>query len=206
MTILEYRNKLAELIAQSKEKAIEEAVVPAANKLLATVKNRIQRQGKKTDGSAIGTYSTEPMYASRDQFDKKSAFKPIGKNEKKRKTTQVFDIGTQKKRSVPITADFRQRKSMYLEQGYKQLRDIQGKPTDKINFTYSGDLMLAYQQQQKDKSILQGLTSELEALKREGLEGRFGKTLTPMKEEINEYQKDVAKSLQQQQLKILKGA
>lgn len=201
-----YRDKLKELLDRSNQKALEERIVPAANKLLATVKNRIQRDGERSDGSKIGQYSTKPIYVSADQFDKKSSFKPIGKNETKRKTTQVFAIGSQKKKSVAITNQFRERKSMFLLEGYKQLRDIQGKPTQFINLTYRGDLMASYQQQVTNNAILQGLISQVEALKRSGLEARLGQILKPQKSEIDQYREDVTKMEKEQIINAFRNA
>lgn len=207
MDLHEYSDKLKEIIERSKEKALERIIVPPANKMLATIKNRIQLDGENSEGRRIGNYSTASMYVTQDQFDKRSSFKPIGKNEKKRKTVQVFDIGTRKKKSVAVKEDYTLRKSMYLQEGYKELRDIQGKPTDKVNATYRGDLILSYQQQQTANAVLQGLTSEQEKLKREGLEKHFGgKIMAPQKEEIDQYKKEVAEIQKTEIIKLFKGA
>src|SRR5882672_2519040 len=51
-------------------------LVPPSLKLLATIKNRIQKEGKNSEGGNIGDYSTNPIYVTRDKFVKKSSFKP----------------------------------------------------------------------------------------------------------------------------------
>ena len=92
---------------------------------------------------------------------------------------------------------------MYLPQGYKQLRDIQGRPTGKMNFTYSGDLLASYVMQKTAKSVLLGLNSEEQAKKRLGLQKRFGKVFYAQKEEIAEYSKEVTEQAKKLTLSIL---
>ncbi len=172
MTPQEYLQRLKSLRDNATEKVVENIIVPNANELLANIKNRIVRDKKNSSGSSIGQYSTKPIYASVDQFDKRGAFKPIGKRGKTKKT-------------------------MYLPAGYKQLRDIQGKPTDSVNLNYTGSLMLSYQMQVKGKEVLLGLTNQESAKIRQGLEngtrGRkgYGKVFYATQQEIANYNKNV---------------
>lgn len=199
-----YNNKLRFLVERAKDKALERIIVPPANKLLATIKNRVQRKGENTSGGKIGNYSTKPMYASRDQFDKKSSFKPVTK---KYISTDAKAPKTVKGRNVLGTIYSEKGKTMYLQQGYKELRDVQGKPTDKVNLTYRGDLMNSYQQVVEQNAVVQGLTLESEKKKREGLEKRFGgQLLHPQKQEIETYRKDVTEIAKTESVKIMKGA
>jgi len=78
-------------------------------------------------------------------------------------------------------------KTMYLPDGYKQLRDVQGLRTDIMNFKYRGDLIQSYKMQKEAQIILLGLDSEKEALKREGLEGKFGEVFYATDEEKQRY-------------------
>lgn len=209
-----YREKLKAVIDRTKDKAIERIIVPPANKMLATIRNRIQVDGKNSNGQKIGSYSTEPMYASAGQFDKRSAFKPGKKAHIEASTSIRINAKTLKvKRGKTIQNVVKQKmKTMYLVQGYKELRDIQGKPTDKVNLTYRGDLMASYQQQLTNNAVLQGLTSEFEALKREGLEKGtkykkgYGDILKPMASEIAQYKKDVAEGEKQEIIKAFRNA
>lgn len=207
-----YNDKLRELIEKSKEKALERIIVPPANKLLATVKNRIQRKGENSSGNQIGQYSTNPMYASVDQFDKRSAFKPGQKaTVTSYRSTQLKinpkTLKVKKGKTNYETINKEKMKTMYLQDGYKQLRDVQGKPTDKVNLTYRGDLMNSYQQQIANGAVIQGLTLETEKKKREGLEKRFGgKILSPKKEEVEAYRKEVTEIAKTEVIKILGSA
>src|SRR5690606_9970780 len=136
----------------------ERITVTRAGELLATIKNRITRDGKNSSGQQIGHYSTKPMYATAEQFDKKSSFKPGGKAQQK---TLVFSVSNRKKKKVNVKSDFRPYSSMYLPGGYKELRNIQGKPVDKVNLLYRGDLVPnGYQMQAVQNAVLLGLISE----------------------------------------------
>lgn len=182
MNLEQYNRRLQSLAENTAEQQTARIIVPAASRLLGNIKNRIQRRGQRTDGGNIGSYSTRPFYASRSQFVKKSAFIPQGKNGR-RKTA----------------------KTMYLQHGYKQLRDIQGRPTDVVNFTYTGDLMASYQLAQETKRVLLGLTSEVQSRKRKALEKRFGSVLSATKQELQEYSDEVADELKQFTLRTITG-
>jgi hypothetical protein len=168
MTPQEYQKKLAELLQLATVRAYQEVIVPEANELLAETKNRIAIDGKKADGSKIGNYSTKGAYYSREQFVKKGKFKPVGKTGKQTKST------------------------MYLPSGYKQLRDIQGRSTDKVNENYSGQTLLDYDLEPRDKSIVLGFVSERSSKIRKGQDKRFGGDIWhSSKEELDNYQKNV---------------
>lgn len=175
ITLEQYQNKLSQLAKEGSEKAIESIVVPAANELLANIKNRIIKDGQKSDGSKIGNYSVKPIYVEREAFIQKSKFKPKGKTGK-----TTFDNG-------------RPHKSMYLQQGYKELRSIQGRPVDKINEFYSGSTMASYQMEVQSNQVLLGITNEKSAKIRAGQEKRFGKIFSATRQEIEDYNKEVVK-------------
>jgi hypothetical protein len=186
LSIHEYHARLKELAAAAKQKAAQTIIIPAANKLLANKRNTIQVEGEKTDGSQIGQYSTKPMYAIKEQFVKMSSFKPQGKAGKPKKGAKVP-------------------KSMYLPQGYKELRQVQGRPTDKINETYSGDTMAAYQLEATPNGAKIGFINERASKIRNGQEARFGKIFYAQKEELELYNKDVTEAAKEFTLKFLKG-
>lgn len=174
MTMPEYISKMQELAAISAEAAI----IPAANEMLAEIKNRIVIDGKGSSGNQIGQYSTKAAYFSQQQFDKKGAFKPRGKVRTNTKT-------------------------MYLPAGYKELRDIQGKPTDNIKVNYTGSTMAAYQQAAVEGGVVQGLTTERAKDIREGQERKRGNIFAPTKDELDIFNKNVAKEIAGLQIKIL---
>ena len=179
MTSAEYIEKLKALRDAAVAKGVAAVIVPNANELLANTKNRIMVEGKNSAGGNIGSYSTKKMYAGKEQFVKTGSFK-----------------------AGPRPGA----KTMRLDGGYKQLRAIQGRPVDKMNYNYSGDTMLAYQMQALKDVVLLGLTNERASKIRQGLEAKRGKAFYPTKAEITEYEKNVAADVITLQLKILKGA
>lgn len=156
--------------------AVESIAVPLANEMLANIKNRIVLDGKKTDEGQIGQYSTKSAYFGRQAFDKQSAFKPQ-----------------------------KNRKTMFIPDGYKGLRQIQGKPTQFINENYTGSTLATYQQTNGNGVILQGFTTEKSSLIRKGQEAKRGKIFSPSADELKLYNTEFAKGVQEVQVKILRG-
>lgn len=174
MTLRDYQNNIAALISQGAERAIESVIVPAANGLLAAIKNRIALDGKNSNGGQIGSYSTKPAYYGKQQFTKTSSFKAVGKTGEKK------------------FADGRAHKTQYFEQGYKGLRSAQGKVTDKMNLNYSGSTLLAYQLQAAEKYVILGLVTERASDIRKGQEKKRGRIFYATTSEIEAYNTEVA--------------
>lgn len=183
MDLHEYQNRLRQLATTASQRIAEAAVVPAGMRMLATIKNRIAQKGEATDGAEIGQYSTTPGYYSKEQFVKKGAFKPKGK------------AGSGRNPSP--------RKTMYLEQGYRELRSIQGRRVDKININYTGDLLASYQYQKTAQALLLGLNNASQVPKREGLEKRFGAIFYAQREELDVYNKEVTAAINDNTLRTL---
>lgn len=118
--------------------------------LEAVWKERIFDRGEKTDGTPIGNYSTQPSYFSKDSFIRKSSFKPIGKTGKKTKST------------------------MFLQGGYSEFRDIQGRETDRINLKFSGSEERAFRVYKFGNEVVFGNADEIENRKIEGQEQKIG--------------------------------
>lgn len=179
MTLEEYQERLRNLASVAAQSAAEQIIIPNANELLAKIKNRIQIDGKNSSGSDIGRYSKKPAYYSRDQFDKKSSFKPIGKTGKRTKST------------------------MYVSDGYYGLRGLQGKPNDKINETYTGSTMASYQLEPIEKGAVIGFLNKQSSDIRKGQEKKRGPIFSATDEEMREYSEQVAKDTAEITLKIL---
>lgn len=192
MTPEAYQQKLQELIKAASQRAVEAVFVPAAKELLGSIINRVTLDGKNSTAGNIGNYSTKEMYATRDQFVKKGAFKPQGKNGTD--TVRTFRITNQRAQRTPVRAGQRPRKSMYLVNGYKELRDVQGMPTNNVRAFYSGDLMLSYVLQQETQRIILGLNKESSVKKKKGLEKKFGDFLHATPEELAAYNKNVTEA------------
>lgn len=168
MDIKEHLSRVRDLASRvGKEEALR-IRIPAANKLLAATKNRITQEGRASDGSKIGSYSTKPAYYSRKQFVNKGGFKGIGKSGRRTKT-------------------------MFIANGYKGFRAAQGLETKFVNMELSGDLMLSYvSDADSNANITQGLKTEKSARKRSGLEKRFKPFLRSTKEEIEIFNRECA--------------
>jgi hypothetical protein len=207
MTPQEHLSKMKELLDKSTQNVVRQVMVPAANEMLAEIKNRIQIDGKNSVGSKIGLgmYSTKPIYASKKSFVSKGGFAPQGKNrEYKASTSKKTGEQTLKLTAVSKKNGDKARKTMYLPGGYKQFREIQGRPVNVINETLSGDTMLAYQQQVRDKDILQGFTTVKSSKIRQGQEKRFGQVFRPSQDELKEFTENITKELTQLQLDALR--
>lgn len=188
MTLNEYNNRINNLISELSKEVVKSVIMPSANQLLAEIKNRIVLDGKDSNNSKIGNYSTRPAYYTREQFDRRSSFSGRGKN-----ASGNFKNG-------------KQRKSMYFSDGYKGLRNVQGKPTNTMVLNYSGSTMVAYQQSANDREVVQGMTTQLASEIRKGHESRLGKNIyRASKIELEDYNKRVAEDFQMLNLNILKG-
>lgn len=58
---------------------VEIALLPAAIELQETIKERVVEEGKNSQNTSIGKYSTRPLVVEKEQFIKPSAFKGKGK-------------------------------------------------------------------------------------------------------------------------------
>jgi len=217
MTPEEYTEKLQQLHGLQGSVA-ELAIMPAAAELLIEIKQRIVNDGKNTAEGNIGQYSTNPMYVEKSQFINQGAFLAQGKNNTmgitagdrlipavRAKQTGVKRNPVNYKRYTIVKANLQERRSMYLPEGYKELRSIQGLRTDIMNFKYRGDLISSYQMQRVAETVLLGLTTEESAKKREGLEKRFGPVFYATGAEIKRYNDRVTFLLQRLTVNTLQG-
>ena len=149
--------RLNEIAKTLDEQVPDVALVQSFNELQAEYLQRVFVDGVQSDGSKIGSYSARPNYFGSKAFIQQSKFKPIGKN------------GETKFKTVT-----KPRKSMYLKNGYKELRDIQGRPVNTINLDYTGSLKRAYRVFKFGDSVLFGQNDSEEHKKIEGLTERFG--------------------------------
>jgi len=201
MTPEEYSENLTRLHGLVSGDLAADTILISGAELLISIKQRITQEGRTTTDKTIGAYSTKPMYASKQLFIG-GGFLPQGKTGKLIPTVQAkaaaeLTIGHKFipllkqrkgiKRYSVVKNDNTPHKTMYLQGGYKELRDIQGLRTDIMNLYYRGDLINSYQMQKQAQSVLLGLTSEKEALKRHGLEDRFGNIFYASQEETEAY-------------------
>lgn len=174
MDIGEYVSRLQDITTNAVNDKREEIYVRNGNALLANIKNRIQREGRDSTGSKMPAYSTKPGYFSKSSFVKKGSFKGKGKSGERK-----FLNGND-------------HKTMYLANGYKEFREVQGRQTQVRDLTLSGDLMLSYTLGTADKAILIGFNQDKQSKKRKGLEKRNGGNIFPATQsEIDDFNKSV---------------
>lgn len=92
MTLEEYNRNLSELANLTGSRLTERAIMVGATALLATIQNRIFRDGLDSSGVRIGSYSTKPIYVAKKQFIQKAAFKPVGKGGKAANIKQRYTV------------------------------------------------------------------------------------------------------------------
>lgn len=135
----------------------------------AEMKDRIFGEGKDINGNSIGVYSVKPGYFSKDQFVRLGAFKPQGKNGfVGEKIVQTAPGKFKVKKEKP--------KTMYLKEGYKEFRDVQGRQTAHVDAKLSGDLEKSIQTVKITEGVVYiAITDPLSSEKRKGIEERFKK-------------------------------
>lgn len=163
--------RIDSILARSQdEKTLGELGFETMVAIMAEQKNRIFHEGKNSAMGNIGTYSTKAGYYGPKAFIRKASFKPKGKVK-----SGDFENGEK-------------RKTMFLAGGYSELRKIQARKVDKVNFKYSGSLEAGLAILQQGSEIIYGQSSQFEALKMEGLEDQFGVVF-----QLSENEQDVAR-------------
>ncbi|VXB02775.1 hypothetical protein [Chryseobacterium sp. 8AT] len=91
---------------------------------------------------------------------------------------------------------FKGTKTMKLEYGYKELRDIQGLKTDKVNLDYSGDLKRSLRVARSEKSVVIGINEKRNLDKVQNLEKKYQtKIFAFSKKEIQDHIQNIIKKL-----------
>lgn len=199
MTIQEYQQSLQRTVKGIAAEVNEKILFTSANRLLANIKNRIQREGKDSSDKKLSPYSTKPFYATKSQFVRKSSFKAIGKNGFKGE--RLVKTGKREYKVVKSKP-----KTMFLKQGYKELRQVQGMSVNEKNLTYSGETMRSYTIGISSNAIVLGLDSKDASNIRVWQEAKNkGKIFTATKKELDAYKKDVSSQYQEAFKKMIYG-
>lgn len=192
---------------------VELTIVPASKTLLAAIKNRVRNQGLGSDGSALRKYSTKPIYATKNQFIK-GGFQPQGKSmgvgdrlvpTVRLKSTSVKKNPVRYKSYTQVKPNYKPRQGMYLPEGYKELRDIQGLRTDITNMSYSGKMLSDYVQVREGDTVLLGINDKLSADKYLGNTARRGYFLQASAKEIEDYIKQTTFAITRLTVGLLKN-
>jgi len=186
---------------------------PALN-LYAEIRKRVFEQGKNSDNSNTGQYSVKPLYVSKKMFAKPGAFSPRGKKGEvgdKLVPTYQLKRGNIKptnrviKNFSVVKSNNKPRTTMYLPQGYKELRDIQGFRTDVVDLTYRGELKKDFAIAQDGQAFLIGFKTKPQSDKRFALERQFGPVFYATTQERTKYLQAAAFNLNRLTVGALEG-
>lgn len=144
MSINDFANNLDDMANQA-EQVLADIYTAALHNLDTEIHGRIFNEKKSALGQPLGSYSTKEMWASKSAFFK-AGFKPMGKGEnrlgQKPLSYKKYNSYTGKTTTTAYVASTGlDRKTMYLANGYKELRAVQGLPVDTVNLQYTGELM-----------------------------------------------------------------
>lgn len=173
--VKEYRERLTGFQKKISPTLLQKLLTNGTSILADNMRKRIFFDGKDRVDNLISTkYSKKTIYVSKEDFVKKSAFKPK-----------------------------KGRKTMKLEGGYSELRKIQGMETRKVNLRYSGKLMadlkatatftsidIGSKTNSVNAKIKIGFKTKLSGYKAEKLEKQYGlenKIFRPSKQEVRDY-------------------
>lgn len=198
MTPIELQRKLEAKVADLNTAKL---IFPIAQEAQRMLIKRLFDEGEGAQGK-LGKYSTDAAYFTKEQFKNKGAFKAQGKSEsrlgQKRKTTTVFDITTKKRKSIAIKSNNTERTSMYLPNGYKELKQIQGYESSFVNLTYSSDLRNDFSTGMmiKGDKVIAVVKRGINADKTKWLSDKYGeKTFKHTEEEKDFFTTEVSKEL-----------
>ena len=150
----------------------------AAIQVIAEYKQRIFFNGLDTNGDEIGQYSVNPFYINPLSLTTVSAggIKPEGKN-----GNTVFKNGNP-------------HKTKYLTDGYKELRNLTGRNSDKVDLNFSGSLFQSIKVVEKELESVVTYTNSTLAEIMEGNETRFSKEISTVSNEERELGETAARN------------
>jgi hypothetical protein len=126
VTFQEYDKKLNGVIKDLETGAHGQVMVEMALNALTLIKQRVQTKGVDSGGSKYKPYSTKPMLVGGKSFIQKSAASALLGSKKKRKDLEWRTVNGHKLALLPG--------------GYKQFRDMQGRQTSFVDFTFTGGM------------------------------------------------------------------
>lgn len=123
ISFLELSNELNKFAGHIEGTERGSIMIKMANEALILNRQRVQEKGQNADGSAYKPYSTKPMLAGRTGMTT-SAYSSIA--------------GSKDKRAELEWVTYKGRKLFELPGGYKQFRELHGRQTGFVDFTFTG--------------------------------------------------------------------
>lgn len=182
MTVKEYLDNLNKMYTLVGGDLVDLTILPSATKMLREIKRRVVQDGANSYMQPLGNYSTKPFSVTKDKFVNKGAFAPTDTT----KQTVSYKVkGKTRKRKV-------EKKTMYLRNGYKELREIQNLQAAFIDLKYSGKMIRSFQLAKGENAVLMGITTDRSAKVYRSLVNRFGQFYQPSENEKKIYMQQVS--------------
>jgi hypothetical protein len=150
-------NRIIDQIASVKKQQL------AVFSIYGMTRERIFVDGIAADGSAIGTYSTKPLYANPRRIAGTS-FSPRGKTGKTK-----FENG-------------KSHVTRYFPKGYRELRQTAGRQSARVDLRFSGTLRSAWLPGRQGNAWVIGFSDQVNADKGAGNEDHFKKQIFALTE------------------------
>ena len=174
MTLEEVTERMANVIADLQGEPYGNVMVQVASDALYLIKDRVINRGEDPNEKKLRGYSVNPMLTSKSQMTLSAYNKIAGSRQKKAALTWVVKDG---------------RTFFVLPFGYRQFRDLHGRQTRHVDYTFSGRMWNNIKLQ-RDRSnpnagmVIVGASTPEERAKIENLIGLRGVFLRPSKPDI----------------------
>jgi len=183
MTLKEYNERL-EKVLRDTETRLGNTMVKLGSEALTLVRQRVQETGKNAEGQRYPNYSSDPMLTNCSAMTT-SACSRIAGSKNKRKELQW----------VTLKRSGKNIKLFELKQGYKQFRELHGRRTDFVDFTFTGKMwgnmhILSSKSDHDNGTVIVGPTTEEEMNKLKGNVNRRGQILDLSRDEITQLSND----------------
>jgi len=165
--------------------------------------SRIFNEGKASDKTPIGQYSTKPMLVGAKSFmnkTKANAFFSSEKAKNKKNKENKENKGDSGWRTIKTEQGFERLK--LIEGGYKEFRALNGLQTSEVDLTFRGDLFRSVKLDVKRFAI--GFNSILQKAKADYLEKHFKKVIFEVpNSDVEEMHKEFITELRQRYLNYM---
>jgi hypothetical protein len=130
MNMDEYNARLQGVIDDLQGGAHADVMVRTASDAIVLIRKRIQERGEDSDGKPFTPYSRTPMLANKSGMALDAYSKIAGSKEKRK------DL-----KWVTIKRGDKNIRLFEIEGGYKQFRELHGRQTRFVDFTFKGEMM-----------------------------------------------------------------
>lgn len=183
MTLKEYNERLKKAVSDV-ETSIGETMVKLGSSALALIRQRVQETGTDAAGKKFNSYSERPALTNRTAMTT-SAYSKIAGSKTKRRDLKW----------VTLQRGGRNIKLFQLDNGYKQFRELHGRQTNFVDFTFFGSMwgnigIISNKSQHDSGLVTIGPATDEEMKKLEGNVKRKGQILDLSDEELSSLAKD----------------